>query len=599
MTAGSIPRGGEYASDGYATAPPVSPRATADLLISEGKLPPIPTRIMEEKIRLTNSRVECLKQIGMQAFKPRETDETRECFREKSATLAARWGEIKPLYIARGFTTGLRAVEAFENAIKVWPPLSTAWMNAATIAKPLGTWAVWKKEAPGFIKGSTEEELSWATAWEKYTEIALLIATIAQSWPPPHREISSVLEKWTEASSKQGVWTETAVLYSVAFWQEIKDAYDGKELALLQQELARIDAAIRTNSQTLFGWRDTYPPLFGSLLTFAVRFRYRRADYLSALFDYHAQALPLLGDIHDKHIQYVHDTILASVLDIDVRWNGVETLLTLCKAVPAEFLSPAIQNAFALEQDMVDFYVFFEVAKSDALVLEALKHVAAVKGASLMLTAALIGSADAVRILIEAGVHKETMDDYGYTALMLAAENGQAQVIQTLIAMGANTEIKDSRGKTVLMLAVENGYVQAAQTLIDMGVDKNARDSEGKTALMLAATIGNIDIVRILITAGVDRSTYDHKHRTVLELAIQDHTDAIIGSMWSKKTIRGKLFHDKSREKMVLALCGREHVDLDVLERSSTECGLGSCLELFASVSIEELPEVIDQMIKI
>ena len=66
-------------------------------------------------------------------------------------------------------------------------------------------------------------------------------------------------------------------------------------------------------------------------------------------------------------------------------------------------------------------------------------------GATALMTAAHLGSTEAARILIGAGVNLETRDSSGYTALMYAANAGQLEVAEALVEAGGGGERRRQR----------------------------------------------------------------------------------------------------------------------------------------------------------
>jgi len=113
----------------------------------------------------------------------------------------------------------------------------------------------------------------------------------------------------------------------------------------------------------------------------------------------------------------------------------------------------------------------------------------------------------AVRTLISAEYpdnkfNIDTLDQWGWTALMLAALKGENSVVQTLLIFRANINAADKYGNTALMVAANYNHNLVVQTLIaSKEINVNAVDQLGRTALIMATLNGHDVIVRTLLTA--------------------------------------------------------------------------------------------------
>jgi uncharacterized protein len=141
--------------------------------------------------------------------------------------------------------------------------------------------------------------------------------------------------------------------------------------------------------------------------------------------------------------------------------------------------------------------------------------------------AALTGSPEALKILLDAGADVNTNGNHG-TPLILAAFLGHYECVRILLDRGADINAQTDEGETGLMLLVaytENAKpnnkeiikgkmlssimgidrLKTAKLLLDKGADVNVKNKKGKTASMLAEEKGNPQMVELLKQAGTVR----------------------------------------------------------------------------------------------
>jgi uncharacterized protein len=90
----------------------------------------------------------------------------------------------------------------------------------------------------------------------------------------------------------------------------------------------------------------------------------------------------------------------------------------------------------------------------------------------------------------------------GFSALMAAALNGSAEQMKMLIDHGANVNYQSSDGTTALWLAVPNW--DKTKLLLDKGADPNHKIHGYGVLVKLAAMPGTLDVIRLLIDKGAD-----------------------------------------------------------------------------------------------
>ncbi|HJR57883.1 MAG TPA: ankyrin repeat domain-containing protein [Vicinamibacterales bacterium] len=113
--------------------------------------------------------------------------------------------------------------------------------------------------------------------------------------------------------------------------------------------------------------------------------------------------------------------------------------------------------------------------------------------------------ADAVRRALSRGRAELIADDTGTTLLMYAALVGSPEIIRLLVDHGAQVNASNRFGTTALMCAVSR--TENVRALLERGADVKARTNNGGTALVAATRYGNVNAMKILLAAGADTSS--------------------------------------------------------------------------------------------
>ena len=124
---------------------------------------------------------------------------------------------------------------------------------------------------------------------------------------------------------------------------------------------------------------------------------------------------------------------------------------------------------------------------------------------------------EVLEIIIDHGVHVNTMNKRNETALMIASAKGNTDIIKVLLTAGADPNITDADGNACLHNSIYGNWErEVLQTIIDHGAHVNITNKEGHTALMIASRKGNIDGIKVLLEAGTDPSITDAHGNTCL-----------------------------------------------------------------------------------
>src|SRR5882672_4430766 len=120
--------------------------------------------------------------------------------------------------------------------------------------------------------------------------------------------------------------------------------------------------------------------------------------------------------------------------------------------------------------------------------------------------------------MLAAGANVNEKDERDITPLMYSAWVGSADAMKVLLEHGADPNLTNSSGSTALMLSATE--MAKVRLLVDRGANVNAVSARGRTALLLAAMSDrSADIVRLLISAGADVKVVDQMKVTALHAA--------------------------------------------------------------------------------
>ena len=121
--------------------------------------------------------------------------------------------------------------------------------------------------------------------------------------------------------------------------------------------------------------------------------------------------------------------------------------------------------------------------------------------------AAMGGSVEVMKYLVQHGVDVNLVDDHGYSVITFAATTGQAnsKIYDYLLANGANIKDVNHDGANSLLLLVPHlTDDQMMNYFIDHGLSLQDRDENGNNVFFYTAKTGNKDMMDILIEKGVD-----------------------------------------------------------------------------------------------
>ncbi len=131
-------------------------------------------------------------------------------------------------------------------------------------------------------------------------------------------------------------------------------------------------------------------------------------------------------------------------------------------------------------------------------------------------------------IVLGANVNWQDEDNYNLTPLHWAALNGSVEIARMLIDAGADVNVQTNGGRTPLHWAARRGEVEIARMLIDAGADVNVQDEWGKTSLHYAAEYEQIEVIKMLLDAGAIKDIPTNRGQFPYDLAKTEEIKTIL-----------------------------------------------------------------------
>lgn len=132
-----------------------------------------------------------------------------------------------------------------------------------------------------------------------------------------------------------------------------------------------------------------------------------------------------------------------------------------------------------------------------------------------------VENAEAVDILLSAGMDVNTVNEDNSTGLHLAVKKGNMRLTKLFLARSSKIDAQDSSGETPLHYAIRMQHTALFQLLVSAGANVNVQNNEGETALLLATQQGNFSIAKNLLVLGANANVADNNSKTPLMHAIQ------------------------------------------------------------------------------
>lgn len=137
------------------------------------------------------------------------------------------------------------------------------------------------------------------------------------------------------------------------------------------------------------------------------------------------------------------------------------------------------------------------------------------------------GDTAALEKLLDKGMHIDTRNGKGETALRMAVMNNDIATVRFLIDQGANPNVQTRAGLTPLSRAAGQGYNAILKILLDIpGIDVDLQDNDGNTPLRLATVNNQTESVRQLLEKSANPNIQNNDGNTPLIRAMaQGYTE--------------------------------------------------------------------------
>ncbi|MEA3212139.1 MAG: hypothetical protein QOE70_5196 [Chthoniobacter sp.] len=164
------------------------------------------------------------------------------------------------------------------------------------------------------------------------------------------------------------------------------------------------------------------------------------------------------------------------------------------------------------------------------------------EGETALCRAAILGSGDLVRLLIERGANVNArFSPTNRTPAHVAAARGFVPLLNLLLAHGADPEAKDRAGFTPLHDAAEHGRTLAVRALLNAGAPPDAVNLAGRTALWQAASQDQSETVAYLLQHGADAGLAPADGQSPLHIAAFNDRPATVRVLLEKSPPLGGL----------------------------------------------------------
>lgn len=150
-------------------------------------------------------------------------------------------------------------------------------------------------------------------------------------------------------------------------------------------------------------------------------------------------------------------------------------------------------------------------------------------GTSPLHLAARYNHVETCKVLLRAGISKDSKTKVDRTPLHFAAFQGNVDIVELLLNAKCEVDAKDMLKMTALHWAVEKRHDKIVERLLQHGADPNAVSKFGKSPISIATEAGQVDLVRILLLANQMRAASQE------QVGVQEATDSLMYELQQHK----------------------------------------------------------------
>ncbi|XP_058457918.1 uncharacterized protein LOC131434790 [Malaya genurostris] len=172
-------------------------------------------------------------------------------------------------------------------------------------------------------------------------------------------------------------------------------------------------------------------------------------------------------------------------------------------------------------------------------------------GTSPLHLAARYNHVDTCKVLLRAGISKDSKTKVDRTPLHFAVYQGNIEIVELLLNSKCEVDAKDMLKMSALHWAVEKRHDEIVEMLLQHGADPNAMSKFGKSPISIATEAGQVELVRILLLA--------NQMRAASREQVQEATDNLMYELQQHKE-RSVNQPDDSEDNITMDLSNDESV---------------------------------------
>jgi ankyrin repeat protein/uncharacterized protein YdcH (DUF465 family) len=180
------------------------------------------------------------------------------------------------------------------------------------------------------------------------------------------------------------------------------------------------------------------------------------------------------------------------------------------------------------------------------------------------------------------GAYLSMMNRKGLTALHLAVLNADEAMVKQLLQLGIHSNSQDKLGNTALMMALETVWYEKknpqgkelAKLLIDAGAELDIKDKDENTPLLLAVRHNDIEMVHYLVDKGANLDIHDECLKMAIYWAAERGYEEIFHYLLEHKAIvDGADLHKENNILMVACASGKISIVSALLKQGIIDWG--------------------------